>query len=64
MTDNVVSALRKIRCHVGVSAKFNKAARLVLSLCQEGHITTASGSLFFQVGCPSHRGGAKNVMEM
>ena len=64
VTDKVVSALRKIRCHIGVPTKFNKAARLVLSLCHEGHITTASSSLFFEVRMLLAPMWVEKVMEM
>ena len=49
VTDQVATALRKIRCYVGVPAKFNKAAKLLLNLLQEGHITSNYSTLFFEV---------------
>lgn len=47
--DQVATALRKIRCYVGVPSKFNKAAKLLLSLLQQGHVTASYSMLFFEV---------------
>ena len=47
--DQVATALRKIRCCVGVPSKFNKATRLLLNLVEEGHVTQSYAELFFEV---------------